>query len=973
VTAATTVRCREDSTQASEGNLAQAPALIGRRCECQALEAMVDTVRHGRSGVLVLRGPSGIGKTALLRHLVTVASGFTVTRATGAQSEMDLPFAGLHQLCSPWLGHLAELPEPQRIAASTAFGLTAGPTPDRLLIGLATSNLLAAAADGRPLLCVVDDAHLLDGDSTNALAFVARRLLAERVALVFATRSPIKDVAGFPELLVDRLADVDAHILLSTLLRAPVDEGVRARIVKESGGNPLTLTEWPHRLTASGLAGGFAEPNEVTATNGTETTFRQQVGQLPPTTRRFLTVAAAEPTGDPIVVWRAASALGLEPFVATPAVEAGLLDIGMRIVFRHPVVRTVSYRDAALGDRQAAHRALAEATDPELDPDRRAWHSALGSHGLDEAIAEALEQSVGRAQARGGLAAAATVLERAAALTAVPARRARRLLGSAAAHLNAGSFEHAGGLLAMAEATTLDDAGRAQLDVLRARHATIRGDLRAGTALHRRAAVRLEPIDLDLAYAAHLEAMGTAAIAGLGDAFSLREAAVATLACLRSHEPTELESLAIGLAGAIVDGTPAATPVLRKVLSGPDAALGADEYRWLAFKATAATVLWDLDALRDLSMVRVERASAAGALSMLPGALNTMANVFVLEGDLDTARSAIREAMEIVDVTRRHLVMSAAAQLAALSAADDAAEWLDEQVDAARIGSPGLSPRAALWARATLANGARDYDKAFAVASEAIELPRAWSALTLHEHIEAAVRSGQRNVAAGTLDRLIPSTTASGSDWALGIQHRCRAMLADDADADDLYRRAIGHLRRTRLRPELARTHLLYGEWLRRANRRADARAELQAAYDMFMSMGINGFADRCRHELLSTGASVRKRSVESNRELTSQELEVSRLALDGFTNAEIGGRLFISVRTVEWHLRKVFAKLGISSRRELTAVLSSHRVPTTTGPGRPPTLERRGVSMATGWPPLPTTPTAINDGSSRRDGRMAC
>jgi DNA-binding CsgD family transcriptional regulator/tetratricopeptide (TPR) repeat protein len=642
--------------------------------------------------------------------------------------------------------------------------------------------------------------------------------------------------------------------------------------------------------------------------------------------------------------------LGLNPFVATPAVEAGLLDIGTRVAFRHPLMRTASYLAAGFGERQAAHRALAEATDPDLDPDRRAWHRALASPGPDEEIANALEQSVPRAQARGGLPAAAALLERSVLLTAVPAQRARRVLASAAAHLNAGSFERAGGLLAIAEAGPLGEADRAQLEALRARHATLRGDLRTGADLHAQAARRYEAIDLERAFAAHLEAMGSAARDGLGHASSLRDAAAATLACRRSAEPTALESMAVGLAGAIVDGPSGAAPVLRRALSVPHHPQGSDECRWLAFKAAAARALWDLDALREVSSARVERARSAGALSLLPGALNTMADVLILEGDLDGASAAIREATEVLEVTRRPAGMSTAAKLDALRADAAAGERLEEHVDAARVGKPGISLRGALWARATLANGAGEYDTAFAVASEAIELPRAWSSLSVHEHIEAAVRSGHRDAALATLERLVPATTAASSAWALGIQDRCCALLAADGDADDLYVRAISHLRRTRLRPELARTHLLYGEWLRRANRRVDARAELQAAYDMFVSMGISGFAERCRHELLSTGASVRKRSVESNRQLTSQEVEVSRLALEGFANAEIATRLYISVRTVEWHLRKVFAKLGISSRRELIGVLS---------PGREPTGDR-------GRAPAPTAASAAQHMSVR-------
>jgi DNA-binding CsgD family transcriptional regulator len=900
------------------------PALIGRTRECQVLADLVDAVVEGRAQALVVRGDPGIGKTALLQHLVETAPGFMVARATGVESEMDLPFAALHQLCAPMLERVAALPEPQRIAAGTAFGLRVGGPPDRMLIGLAVLNLLSGAAGDGPLLCVVDEAHWIDRESASVLAFVARRLLASRVALVFATRSPVEPMAELPELLVEGLDDIHAQALLDSVVHVPIDERVRDQIVVESAGNPLALIEWPRRLAPIGLAGGFAVPSGAASTSRAEATCLQQVIQLPESTRRFWVVAAAEPTGDPIIIWRAARALGIAPPDAAPAIDAGLIDLGVRVTFRDPLVRASSYGAAALGVRQAAHRALADATDHDLDPDRWAWHRALGSPGPDEEIAEALERSARGTCTRRGLAASAALLERSAALSLVPSRRAARLLASAAAHLDGGSFELAGGLLAAAAATPLDELGRAQLDVLRGRHALFCGHRRAAPALFTSAAVRQQGHDLRLAFATHLEAIGAAASIGSGEENARRDAAQATIACPRSPEPSTLESLALGLAMATLDGPQAAAPLLRHVLATGDDTFGANAFVWLGYAVTAATVLWDSDACSRFSTLQVAVARRAGALSMLPHALDMLARSRAFEGDLDAAACALNEASEILRATGSELIAAASVLHVALQASDHAEQRIDEHIDAARACGDGLSLKAALWARATLGNGRGEYDQALTAASKAIELPCGWSEVSLHEHVEAAVRCGQPDIAASTLERMVASTEASGTDWALGVQRRCRALLAADADADDLYVQAIEHLSRTRLRPELARARLLYGEWLRRTNRRVDARAELQTAYDMFVSMGIRAFAERCRHELLLTGATVRKRTVDSYDELTTQELEVSRLALDGRTNAEIGAQLFISVRTVEWHLRKVFTKLGISSRRELKGVLST-------------------------------------------------
>jgi DNA-binding CsgD family transcriptional regulator len=837
---------------------------------------------------------------------------------------MELPFAALHQMCAPMLDRLDTLSDPQRDATRTAFGLVNGRSPDRLLIGLALLNLLSAVADDGPLLCVVDDAQWLDRASAEALAFVARRLLADPVGLVFATRPPNSDLAEFPELVVEGLRAIDAQTLLSAVLQVPLDERVRGRIIAETHGNPLALVELTRGLTPAELAGGFGTPAITAMSSQIEARFSRRVAQLPEPTRRFLTVAAAEPTGDPVIVWRAATALGAGARDASPAIDAGLLELGARVLFRHPLVRSAAYGSATLADRRAAHRSLADATDPNVDPDRRAWHRALGSDGPDEAVAEALEQSAHRARARGGLAAAAALLERSVVLTVDPARRPERVLAAATAHLDAGSFEIAAGLLAVAETTALDEMGRARVDLLRASHAISHGDVRDAPALFVRAAQRLETIAPDVAATLYLHAILAATFVGsLASDVGLREAALVARAFPLREEPSAGEWLRDGLTRLTLDGPAAGAPALRRALEmAPDDAFAPQARHLFGNLSAAASALWDCEAMRTLAMLHVSATRATGAFNMLPTALNTVAIVNVFEGDLDGAGSAIAEANQIVDATRSNRVPSVGAARAALIGHDGAESAIDDQIATAHATRHGFALASALWARATLYNGRAEYDRAFAAGQEAMRQPPEHSQLWFHELIEAAARCGQRSVAALTLEQLAETAVASGTDWALGIEARSRALLADAALAEEQYRDAIDRLLRTRLRPELARAHLLYGEWLRRENRRVDARAQLRVAYELFTNIGMRAFAERTSHELAATGETVRKRNVDTFDELTPQEANIARLAADGRTNPEIGAQLFISRRTVEWHLRKVFAKLGVASRRELGRAL---------------------------------------------------
>ena len=907
---------------------ASASELIGRERECRALEELLDAVRVGQSRVLVARGDAGIGKSSLLQHLINAASDFHVVYATGVESEMELPFAALHQLCMSMLDRLDGLPDPQRDAACTAFGLTTGRTPDRLLIGLAVLNLLSAAADDRPLLCVIDDAQWLDRSSAQALTFVGRRLLADRVALVFATRTENPDLAEFPELVVQGLNDGDAQTLLSAVLRVPVDERVRVRIVAETHGNPLALVEWPLGLTPAELAGGFAMPARMPIAGQIEESYRRRIAELPQSTQQFLTVAAAEPTGDPMIVWRAASALGVDPIASAPAIESGLIEMGARVWFRHPLVRSAVYNGVPLTDRQAAHRALADATDPYVDPDRKAWHRALGTPIPDEDIAEALEHSADRARARGGLAAAAALLERSVALTIDGSRRGERILAAVATHLEAGSYEDAAGLLATAEATPLEDVQRAQVDLLRARHASVEGNPRhadvAGLML--RAAKRLESLDIDLAGLAYLFAMSAANVLGnQGNGAKMRDVAVSARTCPMPPARTMKDWLVIGLTQAAIEGPAAAAPALRRSLEDiPPEMPAAYAVMMPGWRNVAASMLWDIESFRKFSISSLVTARELGALTTLPTALFARAHIFALEGDLDAAAAVHSEVQHILAATGSGLSLfySVVPLLVGLRGDAAAASALDDQIASARAAGLEDGLPSTLWGRAMLYNGTGQYEKSLDVASRANTHPWWGAHIFLAELIEAATRCGQSAVATATCEQLCESTQASGTEWALGIEARSRALLASDNAAEGLYREAIDRLGRTTLRPDLARAHLLYGEWLRRENRRVDARAELRTAHEMFSAMGIHGFSERTRHELLATGESVRKRTVESFDVLTQQEAHIARLAADGHTNPEIGTQLFISSRTVEWHLRKVFTKLNVTSRRELRAAL---------------------------------------------------
>jgi DNA-binding CsgD family transcriptional regulator len=909
--------------------------LLGRASECALLDGLLADIRGGESRSLVLRGEAGIGKTALLEYLIGSASDVTVVRAEGVESEMELAYASLHQLCGPLLGRLPLLPAPQRQAVEIVFGLSAGAAPDRFLVGLAVLGLFSEVAEEGPLLCVVDDAQWLDQASALTLAFVARRLLAEPVGIVFAAREPGQELAHVPDLEVHGLLNGDARALLSSAVRFKLDERVRDRIIAETRGNPLALLELPRGWTATELAGGFGMPGTQPLSGRIEESFVRRLEALPVNSRLLLLAAAAEPVGDPLLLLRASERLG----IAASAVESTtneLLALGERVTFRHPLVRSAVYRSAGVQDRRAVHLALAEATDRDVDPDRRAWHLAAAAAEPDEQVALELERSAGRAQARGGFAAAGAFLQRAVALTADSARRADRALAAAEASLQAGAFDVARRLLATAEVGPIDELQSARLDLLRAEAAYSESRGSEAPALLLRAARTLDPLDPKLARDTYLDAWSAALFAGrLASAGDLHDVSREVLARQRATGPRRPSDLLLhGFSLAFTEGRAAAAPVLERAargFAGNDVTIE-EVLRWGWLATAAAVMVWDYETCVAVANRGVLLAREAGALAVLAVSVNVLAQAMALGGESARAALLVAEADSVTEATGTLVAPYGALVLAGHQGRElEAAAVIDATIRDATAGGQGTAVQYAHWARSMLLNGLGRYQEALVAAQEASDdTPELFvSVWALSELIEAAVRSEDTARARGALERLAEASSAAETDWGLGIAARSRALLAEGETAERLYREAIERLARTRLRPELARARLLYGEWLRRRNRRVDARAQLRAAHDEFASIGMDAFAERTRMELLATGEKVRKRTVKTRDDLTAQERQIAQLARDGLSNPEIGARLFLSPRTVEWHLRKVFSKLGIRSRMELANALPSQLVAT--------------------------------------------
>jgi DNA-binding CsgD family transcriptional regulator len=912
-----------------------AQRLRGRDAECAALDELISDAGAGRSRVVVVRGEAGVGKTALLEYAADHAPGFATARAAGVEAEVELAFAALHQLCAPLLTHLDRLPAPQRDALSTAFGRSAGPPPDRFLVGLAVLSLLAAATQNRPLLCLIDDAQWLDRVSAQTLAFVARRLLAEPVALVFAARSTVPDeLTGLPHMDVTGLSDGDARALLDSVIRGRMDERVRDRIIAEARGNPLALLELP--LDPAAAEGGFGRPDARPPSSRIEQSFLRRIQSLPMPTQRLLLTAAAEPVGDKALLIRAARSLGLSADVAAHAEAEGLIEIDTRVRFRHPLIRSAAYLAADPDERRQVHRALADATDPQVDPDRRAWHGANAAVGADEDVAAELERAADRAQARGGVAAAAAFLERATELTADAAERGARALAAAQAKFAATSPDAAYALLAIAEMSPLDGQQRAQAARLRAQIAFVHsrgGDGAtpiADTALELLAAAQsLAEFDAGLARDTYLEALAAAMYAGRlcphGGPIVVARPARAAPAGPQPSRPIDV--LLDGLAARLTDGHAVSLAQLRVGLTRVlEAAQNPDDARgwfWLGFPIAyecSAHELFDDGLWHDIAATAVRLARESGALVMLPTALATRAGIHVFAGELDAAAALIEEADAIAEATGYAPLRYHAMSLTAWRGVEtDAVRLIESAAQRAAARGEGRVVGIAGCFAAILHNGLGHYREALAAAQQASEHEDLGAyCMSLTELVEAAVRCGEPAVAGDALDRLQRYTQAAATEWALGTEARARALVTEDQGAEQHYREAIDRLGRTRMAVYLARAHLVYGEWLRREHRRVDAREQLGIAHEMFVRMGVEAYAERTRRELSATGEKTRKRATGAGGGLTAQEAQIAELAGAGLTNQEIGAQLFISAHTVEWHLRKVFAKLGITSRRQL-------------------------------------------------------
>ena len=905
------------------------PALLDRQRERAVLDGLLGDLRSGRGRALVVRGEAGVGKSALLEYVTGAATDMRVARAAGAESEMELAFAALHLLCAPLLDGLEGLPGPQRDALGIAFGLREGDAPDRFLVGLAVLTLLAEAAEERPLLCVIDDVEWLDTASAQVLAFAARRLLAEPVGLVFAAREPGEQFRGLADLEVRGLPDQDARTLLRSVVRFRLDERVRDRILAEADGNPLAVLELPRGLDPAQLAGGFGLPGARAVPARIEQGFRRRIEALPADTRSLMLVAAAEPTGDPTMVWGAAERLGIPASAEVAAQTEGLMEIGAWVRFRHPLVRSAVYSAAPPPERRAAHRALAEVTDRDGDPDRRAWHLAAAASGPDEEVAAELERSAGRAQARGGMAAAAAFLRRAAEFTREPALRAERALAAAQASLQAGALDAAAELLAMAVATPLDELQQARAALLRGQIAFASGGGNDAPALLVKAAKQLEPLDAALARQTYLDAwlaaMFAGRFAGAGDLHEVSSAARAAPPPAGAPGPSDL--LLDGLAVLVTEGRTEAAPLLRRAarIFAEEEISMTERLRWGFLAVVAAIMVWDEQHWHTIEVRQLRSCREAGLLAQLVIYVNSMAILKTWSGDFGAAAGLVAEAEDIAAATGTRFASFASLWLAGFRGAEAGAVPLIEAViKDSRATGQGLAVQESQRLSAVLYNGLGRYESAVTHAQQASEqAPELFTAMwVLPELIEAASRTGQTQLAAGALGRLAEATGVAQTDWGQGIYARSRALLSDGEDAETSYREAIDRLSRTPLRPELARAHLLYGEWLRRAGRRTDARVQLHTAHGMFDEIGMEAFAERAGRELLASGETVRKRTAEAHDQLTPQETQIAHLARAGMSNPEIAAQLFLSVRTVEWHLRKVFTKLGIRSRLQLQRAL---------------------------------------------------
>ncbi|MEV5828620.1 AAA family ATPase [Spirillospora sp. NPDC052242] len=904
--------------------------LRGRRRELAELDALVERARAGRSDALVVCGEAGVGKTAILEHAAArMAADVRVERIVASESEMELAYAGLHQLCGPMMGAAERLPAPQREALEAAFGLRRASAPSPFLVGLAVLGLLTEAAGDRAMFCVVDDAQWLDDASARAVAFAARRLDVEGIVLVLVMRTVGEVFGGLRRLPVEGLGDDDARELLRLAAPGGLDERVRDQLIVEARGNPLALRELPRALSPAGLADGSAPSGSMPLESRIEQSLVAQLEPLPESARLLLLLAAADPTGDPELLWRASAVLGVGPDDFDATQDADALTVGTRVEFRHPLVRSAVYRAASPEDRRRVHAALADATGADRDPDRRAWHRARATPRPDEQVAADLERSAVRARRSGGAAAAGAFLERAAELTPEPDRRGQRLIAAAEAKHDAGAPAAALRLLDIAAELPLSALQEALIARLRARAGyALRRD-GSGARLLLAAAQGLEGLDPVLARDTYIEALTAAVYGGrLGDAEQVAEVANAILEATDGEESGRARDLILrGQALLAAKGQEAAIETLRRAQRAfLDEAPDALELHWMWFASRAAQDLWDARGLRALADRQVMLARADGVLTVLPIALSLLMVAQTVDGELDAAEASCDEIDAIKEVTGSPLPQYGRMFLSAYRGQAEETERLAAQIrlDAQARGE-GYGLSAVNFAETLLYNGLGRF--AEVVVSGRRELPYthelSHAMRVLGELVEAAAHTGDTALAEQAFEQLAGVTRPVGTNWALAVLAMAKAQVRDGDEAEALYLEAIERFEREGIPIMIGRCRLLYGEELRRRRRHAEAREHLRTAHEVLLHVGLNGFADRAARELNAIGENTRVPAQGVVAWLTDQELNVARLAREGLTNRDIGARLFISARTAEYHLSKVFGKLGIKGRAELKTALA--------------------------------------------------
>ncbi|WP_406284177.1 ATP-binding protein [Embleya sp. NBC_00896] len=899
--------------------------LIGRDTEQSTIDRLLARVREGGSGALVMRGAAGVGKTALVDYAADAADGLRVLRGTGIESEMELPFSGLHLLLGPGLDRIPDLPEPQRLALQAAFGLVGGGPGDRLLVGLAVLSLLAELAEDGPLVCLVDDAHWLDRASAEALLFAARRLHAEGVALVFAARDTGFAAAGLTEIRVDALTPGAAAALLDGGGRV-LEPGIRLRVLAEAQGNPLALLELPAAVESERFGGAGAAPGALPLTDRLRRAFHGEVSRMPAATRTVLGVAALAGTDDLHVILRAAAYLGVGPDALDPAMAAGLIRANGEVVdFRHPLVRAAIHDGLPLAQRLATHDAFCRTLDPRSQADQRAWHLGAAATAPNELVATELEDSATRARERRGTASAVAAYERAAQLSTDPDAEARRLTLAAESAFEVGDFERVRQLLKRAAARTVDREQRARAN-------RIRAGLRIAQGAHGDAArlliegAGLVAPDQPLR-AGRLLIEATHSAWHIADERLLAQVGhrIAVLRPRLRHDDRPV----FDVARAIIDLATGQPPDPADDL--PDLAAAHGRHDTLDDVATvvgvALIVGQDREAY-DIARTAAAEARARGDIGRLPKILAAQATTEILLGRYREAAASAEELLRIEGATGSSLWSDQANGVLAIVAAIEGDEErcrtfardarATETVDGEGPGSIGGPHALALL---DLGYGrieaAQDRWITLAAGSARYLVLVMRSAADL---IEASVRSGRPEHAEAPLARLEAWARTARRPCVEALAARGRALLASDAEAEFHYRTAL-RLHARDIRPfDQARTALLYGEWLRRNRRSSDARRHLRDAQAVFEDIGAVPWTERAGTELGATVAS-RPRHTGATGSLTSQELHVVRLAAQGLSNKDIAAQLFLSPRTVGHHLYKAYPKLGVTSRNDLHRV----------------------------------------------------